>query len=76
MDRTPSNLPVQLTGFIGRARELAETKDLLGSHPLLTLTGAGAAGGTRLSIRLLADDVAAAFPDACSPQSTRKDLVI
>jgi transcriptional regulator with XRE-family HTH domain len=45
------NLPVQLTSFIGREREIAEVGRLLGETRLLTLTGAGAAGKTRLALQ-------------------------
>src|SRR5262249_60020972 len=44
------NLPVQLTSFIGREREKAEIKRLLSASRLVTLTGAGAAGKSRLAI--------------------------
>jgi non-specific serine/threonine protein kinase len=56
------NLPTQLTSFIGRERELDEVTGLLGSTRLLTLTGVGGSGKTRLSIQLAAR-VAADFPD-------------
>ncbi len=45
-------LPSQLTSFIGRERELAEAAALLGSSRLLTLTGAGGCGKTRLAVEL------------------------
>jgi non-specific serine/threonine protein kinase len=57
-----ANLPGQLTSFIGRERELDEASELLGSTRLLTLTGAGGSGKTRLSIELAAR-VAADFAD-------------
>ena len=57
-----NNLPVQLTSFVGRERELAELKDLLGSHRLLTLLGMGGLGKTRLSLQLAAE-VMADHPD-------------
>ena len=44
-----SDLPVHLTGFIGRKRELDELMRLLDSTRLLTLTGAGGSGKTRLA---------------------------
>src|SRR5215218_7586822 len=56
--------PVPLTSFVGRERELAAMVDLL-SQPgirLVTLTGPGGAGKTRLALRV-ADVVAARFPD-------------
>ena len=48
----PSNMPRQLTSFIGRERELAEIAGLLQSSRLLTLTGAGGCGKTRLGFEL------------------------
>ncbi len=47
-----NNLPVQLTPFIGRGRELAEVRGLVESARLVTLTGAGGAGKTRLSLQV------------------------
>lgn len=57
----PHNLPLQLTSFIGRGREQAEVRDLLATTRLLTLTGPGGAGKTRLALRVavnLVDDYA------------------
>src|SRR5215213_2061922 len=51
----PNTLPVQLTSFVGRDRELAELGELLDSTRLLTLTGAGGCGKTRLALQLAAD---------------------
>ncbi len=62
LEATPNNLPLQLTSFVGRDTELAETRALLGRNRLLTLTGPGGTGKTRLALALaaeLADD----FPD-------------
>lgn len=56
------NLPAQLTSFVGRRREVAEIKRLLSESRLVTLTGAGGTGKTRLSLRV-ADDLRRAFPD-------------
>ncbi len=47
-------LPVQLTSFVGRDAELAQVRELLTQSRLLTLTGAGGAGKTRLAIQLAA----------------------
>src|SRR5579859_3561752 len=55
-------LPVQLTSFIGRDRELAQARRLLQSTRLLTLTGPGGSGKTRLSIQL-ASAVDHEYPD-------------
>lgn len=55
LDSLPNNLPIQLTSFIGREREIAEVKRLLSQTRLLTLTGAGGAGKTRLSLQVAAE---------------------
>jgi len=47
-----SNLPLDLTRFIGREREIAEVKRLLKQHRLVTLTGVGGTGKTRLSLQV------------------------
>src|SRR5207302_9191926 len=57
-----NNLPVQPTTFIGREREIAEVKRLLGSARLLTLTGTGGVGKTRLALQAAAE-MLDAFPD-------------
>ncbi|BAH51914.1 protein kinase domain-containing protein [Rhodococcus opacus] len=46
------NLPLELTSFVGRRHELTEAKSLLASSRLLTLTGIGGVGKTRLALRL------------------------
>ena len=46
------NLPIQLTSFIGRERELAEVKQFLSNTRLLTLTGSGGTGKTRLALQM------------------------
>ena len=51
----PNNLPSQLTSFIGRENELAELKRLIPSSHLLTLTGSGGTGKTRLSMQAAAE---------------------
>jgi len=55
LEATPNNLPQQLSSFVGRERELAEIGKLLRSTRLLTLTGAGGLGKTRLSLHIAAD---------------------
>jgi predicted ATPase/class 3 adenylate cyclase/DNA-binding CsgD family transcriptional regulator len=55
------NLPMQLTAFVGRGQELTTVKDLLATARLLTLTGTGGCGKTRLALRTaehLLDDFA------------------
>ncbi len=56
------NLPAQTLLFIGRSREIAEVKQLLHTSRLLTLTGTGGTGKTRLALRV-ATEVAEAFAD-------------
>jgi predicted ATPase/DNA-binding XRE family transcriptional regulator len=50
-----NNLPAQLTTFIGRDRELGEVRALVESSRLVTLTGAGGAGKTRLALQVAAE---------------------
>lgn len=65
LDQYPDNLPRQLTSFIGRERELQELTGLLERSRLLTLTGPGGSGKTRLGLQLAAE-VAGGFPDGVS----------
>jgi predicted ATPase/class 3 adenylate cyclase/DNA-binding XRE family transcriptional regulator len=58
----PHNLPVQLTSFIGREREMAEIKQLLSKTHLLTLTGPGGTGKTRLALQM-AEELLPSFAD-------------
>lgn len=50
-----TNLPIPLTSFVGRRREIAAVKDRLSSARLVTLTGAGGSGKTRLAIQVATD---------------------
>jgi predicted ATPase/DNA-binding CsgD family transcriptional regulator len=61
LDQVPGNLPRQLTSFIGRERELRDLRGLLEHSRLLTLTGPGGSGKTRLGLQLAAE-VAGGFP--------------
>ena len=56
------NLPLELTSFIGRRHELAEAKRLLSTSRLVTMTGIGGVGKTRLALRV-ATSVRRAFDD-------------
>src|SRR5215211_4426370 len=58
----PHNLPVELSSFVGREKELPEVTRLLESDRLLTLTGSGGCGKTRLALAA-ADEVVESFED-------------
>jgi len=58
----PGNLPLPLSSFIGRERELAEVKHLLSIARVVTLTGAGGCGKTRLALQA-ANQLVEDFPD-------------
>jgi predicted ATPase/class 3 adenylate cyclase/DNA-binding CsgD family transcriptional regulator len=62
LDLLPNNLPLQLSSFVGRERELAELGRLLADHRLITLTGAGGCGKTRLALQA-ASETLERFPD-------------
>jgi predicted ATPase/class 3 adenylate cyclase len=62
LDARPNNLPTQLTSFVGRERELAEAGALLESNRMVTLTGPGGTGKTRLSLQVAAN-AAERYPD-------------
>ena len=84
----PNNLPQQSTSFIGREKESAEIKRLLSGTRLLTLTGAGGSGKTRLSLQVAADlldgegdgvwlvEMAALFDPALVPQAVADVLEV
>jgi predicted ATPase/DNA-binding CsgD family transcriptional regulator/class 3 adenylate cyclase len=57
LDELPNNLPHDLTTFVGRERELADVRAVLETTRLLTLTGAGGCGKTRLALQAAADAV-------------------
>jgi predicted ATPase/class 3 adenylate cyclase len=61
MART-GNLPRQMTSFVGREQELALVGDALRERPLVTLTGVGGVGKTRLALQAAAEAIAG-FPD-------------
>jgi len=62
LEATPNNLPTQLTSFVGRDDQVREATQLLGRSRLLTLTGPGGTGKTRLSLEIAAN-VLDRFPD-------------
>jgi len=51
----PNNLPGQLSAFVGRDREVPQVRELVGSSRLVTLTGAGGCGKTRLALQAAAE---------------------
>jgi MoxR-like ATPase len=54
LDATPGNLRYPTTSFIGRDSELTELATALTEHRLLTLTGVGGVGKTRLALEVAA----------------------
>jgi len=62
LDVRPNNLPLRLTSFIGRERELGELSLLIREHRAVTLTGAGGIGKTRLALET-AQALLDEFPD-------------
>jgi non-specific serine/threonine protein kinase len=60
--RTPGKLPPQTSGFVGRVAELATARELLREARLVTITGPGGVGKTRLAVRV-ASEAAAGFRD-------------
>ncbi len=62
VDDFPGNLPQQLTSLVGREPVVAEVAELVRTNPLVTLTGVGGVGKSRLALEVGAE-VAAEFPD-------------
>lgn len=55
LDASPNNLPIQPTSFIGRSKEISEVKQFLADGRLLTLTGPGGSGKTRLALQVASE---------------------
>jgi predicted ATPase len=55
LESVPNNLPAQFTSFVGRERDMASVRRLLGTVRLLTLLGPGGIGKTRLSLQSAAE---------------------
>ena len=55
LSSTPNNLPIQMTSFVGREHEMTEIKQALAKSRLVTLTGSGGTGKTRLSVQVAAE---------------------
>jgi predicted ATPase/class 3 adenylate cyclase len=62
LDAVPGNLPVQATSFVGRESEVKQVSDVVRAHRLVTLTGVGGVGKTRLALQVAARLVNE-FPD-------------
>jgi predicted ATPase/class 3 adenylate cyclase len=62
LDARPNNLPLQLTSFVGRQAEIAEAVRLMGQNRLVTLTGPGGTGKTRLALAV-GTELLSSFPD-------------
>ncbi len=62
VDGTPNNLPTQLTSFVGRSEMVARARQVLAGCRLMTLTGPGGIGKTRLSLQVAAETFDQ-FPD-------------
>src|ERR1043165_7151669 len=62
--RDPGELPAEVTGFVGRQRELAVLDGLLGTARLVTVTGAGGVGKTRVALRAAAQFGTAQFAES------------
>ena len=62
LDSYATNLPVQMTGFVGREHELVEVAAAVGRSRVVTLTGVGGVGKTRLAVQVAAE-VLPEFPD-------------
>ena len=62
LDSVPNNLPTQTTPLVGRGAEIAEARRLLESTRLLTMTGPGGTGKTRLALQVAAESLES-FPD-------------
>ena len=58
----PNNLPILLSAFVGREAELSQVRELVSSSRLITLTGAGGSGKTRLALQAAAEQIGRA-PD-------------
>ncbi len=71
LDAWPNNLPMQLTRFIGRGEEIATIRALLAKNRLVTLTGPGGTGKTRLALQVAAEALTT-YGTGCSSSASRR----
>ena len=71
LDRYPHNLPVQLTSFVGRVAAVAELGGLLTPNGLVTITGSGGCGKTRLALQVAAEALGDRADEAWFVDSSR-----
>ncbi len=64
VDTFSNNLPVQRTSLVGREHDVARVAELVRTHPIVTLTGVGGVGKTRLGIQVAAE-LLAAYDTVC-----------
>jgi predicted ATPase/class 3 adenylate cyclase len=57
LDSMPNNLPVELSSFVGRHREMVELQEAIRDGRLVTLTGVGGVGKTRLALQVAAESL-------------------
>ena len=69
LDATPGNLRSATTSFIGRETEVKELAELVRAHRLVTLTGVGGVGKTRLALQV-ARRIATSSPMGCGSSSS------
>ena len=72
MDVRPNNLPLQLTSLVGRTDEIATAIETLERHRLVTLTGPGGTGKTRLAVEVA--ETAPPVPGRRLPSGARRRL--
>lgn len=60
--RVPTNLPIPLTSFVGREKERKDVENLISKYRLVTLTGSGGVGKTRLALQI-GEELSDAFPN-------------
>ena len=72
---TPTNLPVQATDFIGRKREVQDVADLVRHSRLLTLTGPGGTGKTRLALQVASHCAGSSPAASSSPTYPRSPIL-